>query len=100
MAKSKTAIKKCGLFNIHPNIGHDTLNGERITNGLLHMGFDFGTATINHGGKDYKINIIGGGTISLSVVGGRSCSVDLKELVKQAVDAGLLEDKMDFTEAE
>lgn len=98
--KRKCAVKKTDLFIIRPNIGHDTLNGNPINDGVLHMGYQLCSTSFEHEGKPVEISVVGGGGVAFSVSGGRSCNVRLDRLIEIAIEQGLLDEKIDFTESE
>ena len=94
------AIKKTSLGKIRPHIGHDTLKGKPISNGAISMGYHLGTLSAFVGGKNVQVDLIGGGGLTLSVVGGRDFILNVKAIFEHAVQNGLLEDVIDFKEAE
>ncbi len=100
LKEKKCAIKKTDLFTLRPNLGHDTLNGQKTNRGVIHMGYDLCTAKFKHEGKSVEIRVIGGGGVALSVSGGRSCNVNLERLIELAIEQGLLDEKIDFMETE
>jgi len=93
------AIKRMRLFDIYPNITVDTLNGKKIENGVMFMSMHAGECTAKHNGKEVKIGIAGclSGATVLSYKG-RLAKVNLMKLIEAALDAGLADDVMNFSE--
>lgn len=78
----------------------DTLNGQKLNRSSLCMGMDAGKCTVEHAGKKETIQILHnlGASISLNAKG-RYFHLNLEKLVEYAVEAGLLEETIDFKEA-
>lgn len=97
--KIKAKPRKTALGTITPGF-NDTLNGQKITMSSFPMGMHAGKATMTHNGKSHEITIIQNIGASISLSGPkRHFNLDLQKLVEHAIENGLLDDVIDFTEA-
>lgn len=100
MKTKPVAVKKTAWGKIRPKISTDTLNGKEINNGLISMGYHLATYTTKAKGKTVRFDLIGGGGCTISVSGGRDFVVDIAALFDHAVENGLLDEKINFTETD
>lgn len=80
---------------------NDTLNGEKLTSSSMCMAMHAGECEVEENGKKEKITILHnlGASLSLSAKG-RYFHLDLKHVIQYAIDNGLLNECIDFKEAD
>ena len=77
----------------------DTVNGQTITSSSLSLGTHAGECQVTHNGEKHTITIVHNLGASLTFNSKhRHFNVDVKTLIEHAIESGLLEPVIDFTE--
>jgi hypothetical protein len=105
MPKQKHYFKKNGIFEIHAQVGGgDTINGKPINSGVMFMSQFCGETKLKDENKtklDVCVCFDGSVVLGFHLKSGvRHVKTNLEALVNAAIEAGAMQESIDFTDAD